>query len=443
MPTRRSTTESTYGDDWFMPKIKLITNVGEFGLLRPLAKTRGRLVLSTLVGLAITYGAGLAAAHYVLEQSPSVMLNLLIITAMMMLVLVASYLLTILIGDLFFPGPWRQNVILGQDVDDELSAVEDHSAEFLILLFLSVVANALTLNYAAGDFFTEYHGDAFYSVMLRAESPEDRLDALADIPDPMNHELWDDEQLAETVIAAFDDPDEKVRQRAYWTAGFLQATQSRDKLLGVIEGDAPPPEKAAAAIALAKFDDPNARSIEAVATLLDNSDAAEAKVGALRALGLMETDAQPVVDTVIDATKSDDEGVMIHAYWALRKIRGERARDYVRGVIESEPSGRERCAAYDAMKLVANKKDVLWAKKAYRDASVDKACKPVVWRDNGQGKHYILWNDSFREKVLKIIANTAAMEYEDFFQRVVNDPSEDWRIREVASAVLQKIDDAR
>ena len=226
-----------------MPKIKLITNVGEFGLLRPLAQTRSRLVVSTVIGLAVTYGAGLLAANYVLEQSPSVMLNLLIITAMMMLVLVASYLSAILIGDLFFPGPWRQNVILGQDVDDDLSAVEDHSAEFLILVFLCVVGNAMALNYAAGDFFAEYHGDAFYKVMLRAESPEDRLDALADIPDPMNHDLWDDPKLAETVIEAFEDPSTEVRQRAYWTAGFLQTTEARPALNGGSSRRGPPPQK--------------------------------------------------------------------------------------------------------------------------------------------------------------------------------------------------------
>jgi hypothetical protein len=426
-----------------MPKIKIITNVSEFGLFRPLAQTRSRLVISTLVGLAITYGAGLGAANYVLEQSPSVMLNLLIITGMMMLVLVASYLLTILIGDLFFPGPWRENVILGQDVDDELSAVEDHSAEFLILLFLCVVGNALALNYAAGDFFAKYHGDAFYKVMLRAESPEDRLDALADIPDPMNHELWDDPELAETVVAAFDDPNQKVRERAYWTAGFLQAKQARADLLAVLDADASAAEKAAAAVALAKFDKANERTLDAVESLLNSSEEPAARIGALRSLGLMGTDARPAVESVIQATKSDDERVMIYAYWCLRKIRGEKARDYVRQVIETDPTGKKRCAAYDAMKLVATKQDVLWARKAYRDASVEKACEPVIWWDNGQDKHYILWNDSFREKVLKIIANTAAVEYEDFFQRVVNDPSEDWRIREVASAVLKKIDEAR
>ncbi|MGM0555123.1 MAG: HEAT repeat domain-containing protein [Myxococcota bacterium] len=426
-----------------MPKIQLITNVGDFGLFRPLAQTRTRLIISTVVGLALTHGAGLAAANYVLEQSPSVMLNLLIITGMMMLVLMASYLMTVLLGDLFFPGPWRRNVILGEDVDDDLSAVEDHSAEFLILLFLCVVGNALVLNYAADDFFAKYHGDAFYKVMLRADSPEDRLDALADIPDPMNHELWEDPKLGDTVVATFDDPNQEVRERAYWTAGFLQAEDARDDLLSILESDKPASEKAAAAIALAKFEDPTDPSISAVQDLLSTSDSPAARVGALRALGLMGDKARPTVPSIIDATKSDDESVMIHAYWALRKIRGEQARLYVREVIESGVTGRERCAAYDAMKLVATHEDVLWARKAYRTASVDKACEPVVWWDNGQDKHYILWNDSFREKVLKIIANTAAVEYEDFFQRVVNDPGEDWRIREVASAVLKQIDKAR
>jgi NO-binding membrane sensor protein with MHYT domain len=101
-----------------MPRIKLVTNVSEYALLRGLARTRARLVVSTLLATAAMVGFGLWSAHYVLEVSSSVGVNLGLITFNMMVMLVAAYLQTVLIGDIVFSGPWREQVILGEQPED-------------------------------------------------------------------------------------------------------------------------------------------------------------------------------------------------------------------------------------------------------------------------------------------------------------------------------------
>ncbi|QDG52906.1 hypothetical protein FIV42_19815 [Persicimonas caeni] len=427
-----------------MPKIQLVTNVAEYGLFRSFAKSRGRLVAASAVALGATYAAGLWAADYMFETSSSVVLNMLIITAMMMLLLVASYLVTVLIGDLFFPGPWREQVILGRTPADGKVTVEDHSAEFMIVLLLAVVANAFVINWAADGFLDRYHTEGFFRVRLRAEAPAERLAALEDIADPMNYEIWELPALKQTVVAAFDDPNAEVRQRAYWTAGLMKIIGAQDKLIDVLEGEASAADKHAAAIALGKIDDPQT-SLEPLETLARDADAPDAQVGALRGLGLLANEAS--VEAILPLTESEHDQVMTHAHWALRKIGSKKARAHIRKIIDSEPTGLERCAAYDTMKLVATEEDVMWARRQFqRTQSGEEAgegdCEHVIWTDYDNEQYYIVLGDSFREKLIKIVANTDAFKHREWFQRLVNDPAEPWRIREVADEVLRQIKEA-
>jgi hypothetical protein len=447
-----------------MPKIQLVTNVAEYGLFRSVAESRGRLIAATVAALGATYGAGLWAADYMFETSSSVILNLLIITAMMMMLLIASYLLTVLLGDIFFPGPWREQVILGRTPADGKVSVDDHSAEFIIVLLLAVVANAFAINVAADGFLDRYHSEGFFRVRLRAEAPEERLNALEDIADPMNYEIWELDALQDTVLDVFDDPDPEVRQRAFWTAGHMQVLDAQDPLIAVIEGDATPADKHAAAVALAKIGEPKI-SQPPLEALASSAEDPTAQIGALRGLGLLGEAGS--IDVIIPLTKSDNEEVMTHAFWALRQIGTKEARPYIRQVIDSEPEGIKRCAVYDTMKLVATTEDIMWARRAFQrlpragtedgakeggaredgakeDGGQESAgdCEHVVWTDHDEEQYYIVLGDSYREKLIKIIANTDAFAHRDWFQRLVNDPDEPWRVREVANEVLRQIKEA-
>lgn len=432
-----------------MPKIQLVTNVAEYGLFRSFAKSRGRLVAATAVAMGATYAAGLWAADYMFETSASVVLNMLIITAMMMLLLVASYLLTVLVGDIFFPGPWRQQVILGRTPADGKVTVEDHSAEFLIVLLIAVVANAFAINWAADGFLDRYHTEGFFRVRLRADAPAERLAALQDIADPMNYEIWELPALRQTVIDAFDDPDAEVRQRAYWTAGHMKIVGAQERLIAVLDGDASPTDKQAAAVALGKIEDPNTSRAPLEKLARQAKDPA-AQVGALRGLGLLAKEES--VDAILPLLASDDDEVMTHAHWALRKIGSKEARPHIKKIIDSEPTGLERCATYDTMKFVASEEDVMWVRRQFQRTPAPKVdgegegeadCEHKIWTDHDKEQYYIVLGDSFREKLIKIVANTAPYEHREWFQRLVNDPAEPWRIREVADEVLRQIKEAK
>lgn len=419
-----------------MAKIKLVTDVSKIGLMQSLAETRRRLVISTVVAVSATYGLGFWSAHYILEVSTSVVANMFIITGNMFLVLIASFLLTVLIGDLTFPGPWRETVFLGNSQENlDQAPVSNHSGEFLVILLLAIVVNAFGLNVATGGFLERYHTVGYFRVWLRADEPDRRLQAFEKMTRDVNFQLWDNTEVQELVLDAFDDPSAEVREMAAWSAGKMDILQAREGLIKLVDDDNPH-VAAEAAIALGKLGlDTTAR--RAIESRLSATDEVTAQVGALRGLGLMGSDRS--VSTVVKLIDSDDDEVMTNAFWALRKIGSEKARPAVRKSLENADSPLKRCAAFDAMKKVASDEDVLWARREYQTGDFGKPCESRVWEERDGEKRYITIGDSYREKLLKIVANQAAREHRDWFQRIVNDRNEDDRLREVASEVIRQL----
>src|SRR5690554_2134081 len=186
-----------------MPRSQFVTDVSKWGLLTWSAQSRARLIISTVLATGLTVALGFWTVHYILEVSASVMLNLLIITLTMMLVLVTAFLQAVLVADIFFPGPWREHVFLGrkpQTSDLDLSVVEDHSAEFTIVIILLVLANAFGLNVATGDFLGQYHDEGFFQVRMRSDNPDERLGALEKLGEPNSYELWELEAIQVLMV---------------------------------------------------------------------------------------------------------------------------------------------------------------------------------------------------------------------------------------------------
>ncbi|MFB6264460.1 MAG: HEAT repeat domain-containing protein [Bradymonadaceae bacterium] len=433
--------------------MKLFTDVSKLALLRPLGASRRRLLGSAAAALAVAYSAGLLSAHYILESSESVGLNIALVTADMFLVLVASFLTTAAVADLTFPGDWREAVFLGrQHESPERAPVERRDGEFMVLLLIAIAGNALGVNYAAGGFIDRYHTSGYFRVRMRSNAAADRVAALDEIGADMSFKLWNEPRVRQLVRGALDDPSPRVRARAAWTLGKIDDREARDELLATLTDDPAPSVRGAAATALGKlgFHDQTRRRLEAV---LAETDDTEVAIGVLRGLGLMAApDSVPAIVEQFDAESTE---VAIHAFWAARKIGSSRARDRVRDVLEDgtrsttiETSRTDwrttrsttiECAAYDTLKKVATDRDVTLARRAYQRADADLTCETRLWVEPDGTEHRLVIGDSFKVKMLKIVANRAAFEHESWFQRIASDESEPDRVRQVASAVLRQI----
>lgn len=422
-----------------MPRISLVTNVAEYALLRGLARSRGRLIVSSVTAVAATIAMGLWSAHYVLELSDSVGLNLALITANMMMMLVSAYLETVLVGDIFFGPAWREQVILGETPETG-ATVKDHNAEFMIVLLGLVVTNAAVINTASGGFMDTYHTEGFFRSGLRSAAAEDRLAALTYMTDPINFEVWPVPGVQNLVLQHLDDPDEDVRSAAIWNAGEMDILSARTPLIEIVGSDAPTRIRADAAEALGKLgNDTVAR--EALESHLADDEPARLRIAAFRGLALMKSPLS--VDAVTPHAGTKDSEVMIHALWVLRETGEPAVRQMLRAELERPTDDPVRtCALLDALKMVANDEDVMWARRQFERVDAETKCEPVVWEERNERQYYVLYSDTLRVKYLKIVANASGAKQRAWFERLIADPQQPWRVREVANEIVKRLDKA-
>ena len=430
----------------FRSSFKLVTDVSQWGLLVWPAKTRARLVVCTLLATAVTMGAAFGSAEFILEHSASVMLNLLLITLNMVLLLVAAYLQAILIGDIFFSGPWREHAFLGEEPEQQdqgsinVSAVNDHNAEFIVILFLAIVFNAVGLNFATGNFFSQYHDEGFFQVQMRAESASDRIRALDNLADPVNSRLWERDGLRQLIVEGFDDPDEEVRKRAIWTSGKLQISRARPVLRQIAAEHQDPSTQAKAAFTLGRLgSDTESRTL--LEELLDDEHPSEVRIGAIRGLAMMENPRS--VDVILEHIDDDDEEVMAHAFWALRRIGSSRARDEVRQILEQEDDDMESiryCGAMEAFKMVAIEEDAEWARRRFRRTDEELYCEKMYFEEPDERIHRVIWGEPVRVKWLKTVGNTDPQQHHRWIQRLITDPEEEEHVRQIASEIQRRME---
>lgn len=432
-----------------MARLKLISNVSEFGLFHGIAKTRPRLIVSAIVATAICIGTGLASANYIMETSTSVGLNILVIAANMLLMMIAGYLQTILAGDLFFKGPWREQVILGQrtwNSDDpdagQDAVVANHNAEFMIILGLTVIANAVAVNTLADGFFQRYQEEGFFRAKMRAADPEERVEALRDMADPTQFKLWENTHIQSLVEKALSDTDPGVREQAAWNAGMMKVKIARDELVSLVKDkNLPDGVRAEAAVALGKLA-PDAPSRKALEDALGENKSPELTLGMLRGLGMMEQkDSFPHILAIAKKPANDD--IMLYSLWAMHRTQHPEARAWLHEQLEAKPSGLRQCALLDAMKMVSTPEDINWARKQFMSTPKEQKCERVVWEERDESLRTIVFSDTLRTKYMKIVANSGeSPKYRTWFQRIVNDPNEPWSVREAGSDIIRQLDQA-
>ncbi len=420
-----------------MARLRFSTDISDLGLFRKFAKTRRTLVITVVIFTLLAWAIGFASAWYALNVSTSVVLNLLAITANMMVVLVTAALQAILVGDLTFPGPWREQVILG--VQGERVSVKNHGAEFLIITVIAIVANVVGLELSTGGFFEKYHHEGFFEVRLRAEDPAERLAALVHLRDPMSFQLWERPGIQALVLRHIDDPDVAVQGEAIFCAGLLKLQASEGALIKEATTSPSAAVQGEAAVALGKLGS-SPKTIEVLQKLVE-SKAPEAREGAFRGLALL---ASPLTLPLVHAKfSSDDLHTRVLAYWVAREIEDDSSHDILRAKLDQELELNEKCSVLDALKMVATKEDVVWARLQFSNSPHNLRCDPLIWEERDEKQHYVTYSDSLRVKYLKIVANADAKGQKEWFARVLSDNDEEEYAREVAQAIIKNLEGRR
>lgn len=433
------------GDGKF--KFQLITNVSEFGLFQGLAKTRLRLILAAAIATGAWYGATFWVAGFVNGSSTSVELNVVVIAASMLLLLAASYIGAMLFGDLFFPGNWRERVLLGKRVkvdakSAELLDVDQHrnfNLQFLIALAVIIAGNYYGATAVTGDYLDEYHDVGFLLTQLRSADSVDKTAALAELATPLYRPRWQEPRVKAAIVDELDNPDPEIRGWAVYAAGQAKYEDHFDRLLAELDNENAE-TSAYAAEALGKLGEK--RATAPLVAFLGKAQDPRRQLGALRGLAqLKDPEAGPAI---MPLTKSADATVQAHAFWALGQVEYHAAHPQLLELWE-KGSNAEKCGALEAIKYIPAAEDAARFKKAFVVVKDDHQCPWVHWEDRDEVKTPVMYKAHFRTKFLKIVANSLVRHSRihperDWFILVASDKDRPFETRKQADEIVRLID---
>lgn len=159
------------------------------GLFRWLASSRLRLLVASLVLAGLVVAVTGPMAQFLRYESRSVVTNMLILLGYAFVVLGAATLIAILVGDLVFPGRWRERVILGRHVLPEvaiedmadpirgLRATKSYYVQFSALVAILVGFAVFAFQKGTGFSLEE----SYQRTTLRAESIEPKLGLIEEL----------------------------------------------------------------------------------------------------------------------------------------------------------------------------------------------------------------------------------------------------------------------
>jgi len=186
-------------------------------LFRWIAGSQVRLAIAALIGIAACVFLSVPAADYIRYTSTSPVENMLIKLGFAFLILATATMLAILVGDLVFPGRWRERIILGKRVqpvapDDSLAAVKGLKSYYIH--FSIMIAAFCVAGGGAIDSATHMFSSSEYTrTVLRGNNDQQKLVILtelagsrteADVANALQilDTVWRDERQPMTVRVA-------------------------------------------------------------------------------------------------------------------------------------------------------------------------------------------------------------------------------------------------
>jgi len=423
-------------------KLKLVTNVAELGLLQPLAKTRGHLIVSAVVATGLYFALCLFVAHYVNHISSSVGLNLALITISMLALLVAAYVQAMLFGDLFFPGRWRERVLLGTKsrfdaqspdaVDPTLH--RDFNLHFLAIVAVLVGGNYFAMSTVTDDFLDEYHEMGFHLTRLRSDVDSEKIRALKELSKTIYAERWHEKRVSKAVTSELNNPAEEVQLWALYATRQAGYVIAYGRLKEMLEGGSVK-KRAETALTLGSLSDK--RATAHLALFLSQDREPEEIVGAIRGLNVLGDPAgAKAIAPFID---SEDALVVSHAYWALGQLKHTPIYDKVMTIFE-EAVGEARCGPLVYLLYNARTEGIQDFKDLFTTTVKDEVCPYVIWEKYNEDKVYVIYKESHRAKYMKYIANAAGQKERDWFIFIAADKERPYELRLLASDIIREID---
>jgi len=429
---------------------RLIPRVQEIGFFYGVMATRQRLITVALSATAAELLVIYLVSTWMRATSGAPMSNVLIIALSLTGLLVAAYLDALVIGDLFFPGRWRERILAGgqlepQDWEEEQAFVKEYNAPFFVIFFILLFGLYGLSQLLTNRFLAYYQDLGFALTLMRSDDPDDRLMGLEEMVNPLREQSWQNESLHAHIADLVDDDDPRVQAMAAYVAGRLDVVSAADGILEAFRHSDDDTVRADAAMALGRLE--WEKSVAYTANALRSPDLSEAvALGILRGFSFSQDErAGSSVMVLLEscATKSPPQAcskeVVEAAFYALRKMKHEAGRSVAMSYLRSERELEERCAAADALRYIATGDDIPELQRAFSEVTPDDECAYAQWRYHEEKAIDVTEKEPLRAKLLRAIGNRKIFETYEWIWAVGADEKENDTTRKVAEQYAREM----
>jgi len=301
-----------------------------------------------------------------------------------------------MIGDLFFPGRWRERVLLGKKITprnfaEESAFIKEYNVHFLIVVLVSILSLVWVSQQLTRGFLSYYQDLGFALSLMRSDDPADRVMGLEEIGKAYYEKSWSAPELHEQLKNAVNDTDQRVRLAAYYTAGRLHARSAGMAILERYQGTEDIEERAAAAQALGRMG--YERALSRLSQRLRGTHTPRAeRLAIIQGFALMgHPRGGPATVRFIERCFADeldepcDEEDLRLAFFALRKMRFEGGRKVAQTqLLDADASPHMRCVAADALRWIAVDDDIPMLRSAYYRMDPDIDCEETYWKQSNE-----------------------------------------------------------
>ncbi len=431
-------------------KWRLVPRVQDIAFFQSVMTSRKRLLSVTFLITCAELLILFIASRWMRETSGTPVLNIFIIATILAGMVVAAYFLALTMGDLFFPGRWRERILQGErfvprDWEEEEAAVKEYNAPFLLIWLLSLLALAGVGHVITSGFLNYYQNLGFALALMRSEDPNDQLLGLEEIANPIREAQWQDERLHEQVRIILEESNPEVLAKAAYVAGRLGVVRAADTLLRHFREHDDPNVRAEAATALGRMKwEP---ALAYLSSHLAKSTSEEEQLGIINGIALMkDRRAGPAVARLLESCDPSPESlrpkVVQHALWALAQMDFPGGRNAAKAFLLPDSCARdlsERCAAAESLRVIANNEDIAFLQSAFAKAKPDEECAYFMWRYHEEKSIELVEKEPLRAKILRAVGNRKNPNTYEWIWSVGANEEEHHRTRKVAEIYTREM----
>lgn len=437
------------------PSVRLFARSSDFQFLGPLGHSRQRLTTATVIFWLSTLVFAFWASHWVMDMSPSVGSNVLVLVAQFFGMMFSAILLTCTIGAWWWGDLWRRRVLNGEKIAGELGEVEttqaadDHIVGFWSLLLLAGVAVYLSVAMPTDGYMRRYNEWGYFSTMLRTPDTSVQIAALRAVAHPANRSAAASPAIRQGVLGALDSENEQVRIWAAWTAERIELVEARDRLLRMLSQERTADEYHEAALALGSLGDLLAQ--DTILAQLQRGELDEARqTSAFRHIGL--SGFQVGAEWIASELTSMQGERLMWALWAIGRVgyaysSQERMPDSLRLpvlALRSAATPETECWIAEALKHVTNASDYADMQEAFRNTVERPHCVEERATDRAEEDEHprstlIVVEEPLAAKYMKAAFNIAVPGVNAWVELIRNDFELNDDLRREADQLLHAV----